>query len=366
MGAPSINIAFKEQAIAAINKGDKGIVAMILCGGTAATAVVTQIIDAADIPAGYSSTNKGYINQVLKGYQHPPKKIIAVLIEGDSDMADDLVLAEAQLENYDWDYLIMPEATSTEASALATWIKSQRDNKFKKYKAILPNTTADHEGIINLIEGYNEGSTTYTAAEACCRIAGIIAGTPWSMSCTYAPIPEATGITTSRTAAQTDTAVDAGQLCLMWDGEKVKIVRGVNSLTTTSEAKGQSYKKIKLVETMDLIRTDIRKTAEDNYVGKYNNSYDNKCLLTTAINGYFDTLVRDGILASGYCEIDVPAQRNYIKSHGGTFVLDGETINIEDATELQIKMANTGSQVFLRCTISMLDALEDINIDIYF
>ena len=149
-------------------------------------------------------------------------------------------------------------------------------------------------------------------------------------------------------------------------GEKVKIVRGVNSFVTTSESKGDSYKKIKLVEIMDLIRTDIRKTAEDNYIGKYSNSYDNKCLLTTAINGYFDTLVRDGILASGSCEIDVPAQRAYLKTRGGTFTVDGETIKVEDATELQIKMANTGSQVFLRCTISMLDALEDITISIYF
>ena len=367
MGAPNINIAFYEQAIAAVKKGDKGILAMILYGGSPETVSVTEIIDNTDIPATFSDENKAYVKDALKGYQHPPKKVIAVLIEGDEDVEDDLVLAESELENFDWDYVVCPEASSTDAEAIAMWIKSCRDNKYKKYKAVLPNTAADHEGIINVAEGYvDSDGNTIGAARAAARIAGIICGTPWTMSCTYAPIPEARGITTSRTDEQTDEAVDEGQLVLMWDGEKVKIVRGVNSLVTTSEAKGDSYKKIKLVEIMDLIRTDIRKTAEDKFIGKYSNSYDNKCLLTTAVNGYFDTLVREGILESGFCEIDVAAQRAYLKSRGNTFVVDGETIKVEDATELQIKMANTGSQVFLRCTISMLDALEDITISIYF
>ena len=35
-----------------------------------------------------------------------------------------------------------------------------------------------------------------------------------------------------------------------------------------------------------LISNDIRATARDNYLGKYSNSYDSKCLLVTAIQGY--------------------------------------------------------------------------------
>ena len=230
---------------------------------------------------------------------------------------------------------------------------------------MLPNQKADCEGIVNVTGGYTDADgNELTAEAACARIAGIICGTPMTISCTYAPLSEATTCP-AKTQEAIDEAVDAGELVLMWDGEKVKIVRGVNSFTTTTTDKGDSYKKIKLVETMDMIQHDIRKTSEDSYIGKYANSYDNKCLLTTAINGYFDSLVRDGILASGSCEIDVDAQRTYLKSKGGKFVIDGETITIEDATELQIKQANTGSQVFLKCTISMLDALEDIIIRVY-
>ncbi len=362
MGAPNITIAFYEQAIAAIQRGEKGIIAMILVDEDIASVTTYTILDSTDIPASLSAANKALISAALKGYQTAPRKIIAVVIPSAETYTDAMNI----LELLRWDYLVAPTATTdSKAADIVTWIKGQRDNNHKIFKAILANNVANHEGIINVVSGYtDEDGTARTADEATARIAGIIAGTPWTMSCTYAPIPEALGCP-SMTQEAIDTAVDAGQLVLMWDGEKVKITRGVNSLTTTGDAKGDSFKKIRLVEIMDMISNDIRVTCQDNYIGKYTNSYDNKCLLTTAINGYFDTLVREGILASGQCDIDTEAQKTWIKARGGKFIVDGEEIDVEEASELQIRMANTGSEVFLRATISMLDAIEDIKLDIY-
>lgn len=362
MGAPNITIAFYEQAIASIKRGDKGILAMILVNASTEQLTVDTILDSTDIPESYSAANIAQVKYALIGYQNTPKKIIAVAIPSAEDYDDAL----EELTNYDWDYLVAPTcSTDGKAADISTWIKAQRSNNNKIYKAVLPNQKADSEAIVNVTMGYTDAEgNELTAEAACARVAGIICGTPWSMSCTYAPLSEALGCP-AKSQEEIDTAVDAGELIFMWDGEKVKIVRGVTSFTTTSQDKGDSYKKIKLVEIMDLIQHDIRKTAEDSYIGKYNNSYNNKNLLTTAIGGYFDTLISDNILASGSCELDVDAQRTYIKAKGGKFVIDGETVSLEDATELQIKQANTGSQVFLKCTISMLDALEDISIKIY-
>jgi len=362
MGAPSINIAFYEMAIAAIQRGDKGTLAMILVDSSVEALTPYTVLDVNDIPASLSAANQGYIKAALKGYMTAPKKIFVMAVADATGYTD----AMNALELMKWDYLVAPTATTdSKAADIVTWIKAQRDNNHKIFKAVLANNVANHEGIINVISGYtDEDGTVLTAEQACARIAGIIAGTPWTMSCTYAPIPEALGCP-SMSQSALDAAVDAGQFCLMWDGEKVKIARGVNSLTTISETKGASFKKIRLVEIMDMIGQDIRVTAQDNYIGKYTNSYDNKCLLTTAINGYFDTLVADGILASGQCEIDVDAQKTWIKAKGGKFVVDGEEVNVEDASEDQIRRANTGSEVFLRATISMLDAIEDITLDIY-
>ncbi len=321
-----------------------------------------KILDATDIPETLSGPNRTQIQKALLGYQTAPKKILAAVIADAEDYADAL----AGLSADDWDYLVCPSVeTDGKEEEIVSWIKNQRDNNHKIYKAVLPEREADYEGIINVANGYTDADgNVFTPEQCCARVAGILCGTPWSISCTYAPLTDAV-MCDILEPDELDEAVDAGKLVFMWDGEKAKICRGVNSFVTAVQGKGDSFKKIKLVETMDLIQSDIRKTAQDTYIGKYANTYDNKCLLVTAVNGYFDTLVRDNILESGVCEIDVDAHRTYIKSKGGKFVVDGETVDLEDATEQQIRRANTGSEVFLRATVSMIDAIEDITLNIY-
>ena len=159
------------------------------------------------------------------------------------------------------------------------------------------------------------------------------------------------------TREEMDDAIDDGELILVHDGAKVKLGRGVNSLTTTTQEKGEAFRKIKIVETVDMIKNDIRLTAQDNYIGKYANSYDNKCLLIMAIKGYLEELERSGILERGtsVVEIDLEAQEGYLKSSGA---------DTGSMTEQEIKEANTGSRVFLRASIRILDAIEDIDLDI--
>ena len=152
-----------------------------------------------------------------------------------------------------------------------------------------------------------------------------------------------------------DAAVDAGELIVWWDGEKVKIARGVNSLTTLTHEKNSQFQKIKIVDTMDMIASDIRMTAEDSYLGKYANSYDNKCLLLSAIGNYFEQLVMDGVLESYSVEIDLDANRKYLREKG---------IDVTEMSDEDVKTANTGTNVFLRASISIWDAIEDIELPI--
>ena len=370
MNAPSVNIAFIEQAISAIRRGERGTIAMILKEDTAVSGVQT-ILDVTDIPETLSAAGKLQLRFALMGYQNAPRKVLLKVIaasEGAEETAYNAALTE--LATYKWDYLVAPTAaTDGVASTIASWIKSQRTNNKASYKAVLPNTAADDEAIINVActATYltdDNTTQTITAEGLCSRIAGIIAGTPLTMACTYAPLLEMADCQ-RMTKTELDEAVNAGKLVLMWDGEKVKVCRGVNSLVSTSTTKGDSFKKIKLVEAMDMIRDDISMTAQDSYIGKYVNNYDNKCLLISAIEGYFAALQRDGVIDSASCEIDLEAQRTYFKSQGGFFIVDGERISLEDATDDQVKRGNTGSHVFLRATVALLDAIEDIDLEIY-
>lgn len=374
MGAPSINISFIEKAITAIKRGERGVVMLLVKDTLAAPATnpVTVVLES-DIPTGLSDTTKEQIKLAMIGYVNAPKKVLVYCmgIAADAETAAAEAGYSAALEAIEtikFDYLAIPTVqTDGKGQDIATWIKSVRTNKKKKVKAVLPNVAADTEGVINYTIEKNvktesatgqDGTVTtvdinYTAEQYCSRIAGLIAGTPLTISATYAPLPELSDCTRLN---DIDTPVDDGEFILFYDGEKVKVVRAVNSFVTTIDGKGDSFKKIKIVEAMDMINDDITKTAQDSYLGKYANSYNNKCILMTAIGGYFKQLLKDGIISSYAVDIDIEAQTIYLQSKG---------IDTSEMSEDDIRVADTGSKVFLKGNVKILDAIEDIAMPIY-
>ncbi len=384
MGAPSIDISFIEKAVSAITRSERGIV-MLWVKDVLPEFVNNPIVvvTESDIPGDLSSETVEQIKLAMVGYTNAPKKVLiycmgiaedAEVEEIDAGYKTAMVVAET----IRFDYLAIPTVeTDGKGQDIATWVKSMRTNKKKKIKAILPNVAADNEGIINFTTEKSiktetrtgkDGiktviDTVYTAEQYCSRIAGLIAGTPMTIACTYAPLPELSDCTR---LTDNDTPVDRGEFILFHDGEKVKVVRGVNSFVTTVDGKGDSFKKIKIVEAMDMINDDIVKTAQDSYLGKYANTYSNKCLLLTAISSYFAQLKRDDIISSYSIRLDAEAIRIYLKKKGLQAILDnGEIKEVDDCDDEEIVTADTGASVFLTGNVKILDAIEDIKMPIY-
>lgn len=349
MAFPKVSVIFKGVASNAIKRGNRGVVALVLKD----TAVgVYHIESVSDMPEGLSKDNKKYIQDAFIGGNNAPKKVIAVVI---ASSQPDYTEAYKSLETLTFDYLAVPGITTSDVNAVSGWVKAQRDNKRRKIKAVLPNCQGNHEGIINfatndiVVEG-----TTYTASKYTARIAGILAGTPMNTSATFFVLPEVNDVP-ALSDEEKDAAIEAGKLILVNDGRKVKIARAINSLTSVTEDKPEAFKKIKLVDILDLIADDVRYTAEDSYIGKVSNSYDNTCLLIAAINGYFAELEKENLLApnQNLCEYDLDAKMAYLKSIGR---------NVEEMSEIEIKEANSGDKVFLKASVRPLDVMEDINI----
>lgn len=384
MGAPSMDIQFIERAITAVTRGKRGIVLLWVKDSLPAAAVnPATIILSSDIPSGLSDTTVEQIKLAMIGYTNAPKKVLVYgmgISEDAETVAVDAGYKKAMevSETVKFDYLAIPTVeTDGKTQEVASWVKSMRDNKRKKIKAVLPKIEADHEGIINFTTDRNVKTETvtekngtktavdivYTAEQYCARIAGLIAGTPLTFACTYAPLTELSDCTR---LTDIDTPVDNGEFIVFYDGEKVKVVRGVNSFVTTADGKGDSFKKIKIVEAMDMINDDIIKTAQDSYLGKYANSYSNKCLLISAISGYFAQLKRDGIISSYSVSLDAEAIRTYLKSKGLKATLEDGTIKeVDECSDEEIITADTGSFVFLTGNVKILDAIEDIKMPIY-
>lgn len=373
--APEINISFIERAKSAIERGSRGIVLL----GVKDTFVMPMvnpitITSTGDIPSGIEDVTKEQIKLSLIGYQTTPIKVLVYGMGVDEEGAniDEAYTAALKAwETIKFDYLAIPTvSTDGKAQEIAAWIKTMREKK-KRIKAVLPHTSADHEGIINYTIDKNvyaeditqkDGSveritTEYNCEQYCGRIAGLIAGTPLQISATYAPMSELDDCTRLE---DIDTPVSKGEFIIFYDGEKVKTVRAVNSFVTTVQGKGDSYKKIKIVDAMDLIADDIAKTAQDSYLGKFPNNYDNKCVLITAIKAYFKQLAMDEIIDTDYeVTFDIDALKAYHISRGK--YTEEQLASMDDTA---IAKLDTGSKVFLKGNVTILDAMEDIDLPI--
>lgn len=393
-GLPKVQIDFKTKSTTAIARSARGIVVMILKNEETDTMKSYKIADITDIPeTGITDKNVDLIKKCLLG---TPLRILVYTIPLDTieeaTFNQNTVLKE--ITNIKWNYICAPTATNQEQEDLASWIKTQRNNKKKTFKAVLAHQEADDKGIINFCteniqvanpnytetdseeiayvdDAYTDVSViadgqskseepefiTYTAIEYTARIAGILAGLSLDRSATYYQLTEVESV---ETYEDIDSLIDKGQLLLIDEGEGdgVKIARACNSLTTFTTDVGQDFRFIKIVECIDMITDDIRDTFKSDYVGKVINDYNHKMLFISAIMVYFSGLkgnvLDNSPTAQNTVDIDEEQQKNYA-------ILKGE--DVAEMTVQQIREYNTGTNVYLTGRITPVNAMEDLTID---
>lgn len=398
IGLPKLKIAFEAAAEETASRAKKGYVGLIVRDTEAQG--LHRLSSESMIPARLGEENKAHIRTAFtgSGRGRPSLVYLAVIppahweepgkdgIAGDGEVREMLeeVFSDAPggaenpgggdapegeadtaalegglrlLEAVSLDYLAPPpDVTEQELEVLNAWVKAQR-SAYRTVKLVRPLTGegSGDMGIIDLDEPELEvmGRPASPAA-FCARLAGVLAGIPMSMSATYAALPEVTAVT-HRTEAEQEQAIDAGRLILIHDGQKAKIARGVNSLVNIPASGRSDWRKIKIVEGMDLITYYLHTTIEDSYMGQYANTYDNKQLLVAEILEYLQYLERSGVLNPGqsFCRIDYEGQLNYLKGQG---------VDVSAMTQQQVLEYQTGSWVFLRCGGRLTDAMEDFEV----
>lgn len=351
MGLPDIVIEFTKKAVATIAVGTGGLVGIIIKDAKCNGSHVLKSVDS--IPADLTADNKAYIERAFLG---APKAVHVFVLP---EAATDYSAAYKYFANKRINYICGDPAITKElATNLSTWVKGKRKAGKIHPVAVVSDVVANDKGTVNfcLVGGdkLSVGDTQYTPAQYCSRIAGLLAGLDLNVSATYKPLDEVTSIPEVEDDV-VDEAIDAGKLVLYDSGTGVVIGRGVNSLTTVTQEDTEDLKKIKILAIQDLITTDITDTINKSYVGNYSNSYDNKCLLITAIKGYLTQLEDKGYIEKdkSVMEINVEKQRAYLESTG---------VDTTEMDDQAVKEANTGSRVFLKGSVSILDAIEDVDI----
>lgn len=352
LGLPNLSMTFAGKAVSAIERSARGIVAIVLKDDTEGgkELSVYKKVDMVDF-TNWSEKSYNYLKLVFAG---APSTVIALRV---AKKTENFLTALTKLKDLKWNYLTIPELPAVEVTTVSAWVKQYRTDKNKTFKTVLAHCKADHEGIINLTtENITTTITgeTYTAAEYCTRIAGILAGLSLARSSTSYVLED---ITSADAPEDPDERINDGELVIIFDGKKYKIGRGVNSLVSFTTEKTEDVRFIKIVEGMDLYQDDILETYEDEYVGKIINDYDGKQMFVGAINAYHKGLLGNVLDKSfdNTAAIDVEAQRIYLESKGK------DTTEMDD---LEVAKANTGTQVFISSNVKFVNAMEDLTMKV--
>ena len=102
IGLPSVIVEFKQKASTAIQRGNTGIVALVLRDTQAQG--LHNIKGSYDIPSELSEANKKYINLTLLGNVTAPSKVVAYVVGAETQLKDALDYLEA----VDFNYLVVP------------------------------------------------------------------------------------------------------------------------------------------------------------------------------------------------------------------------------------------------------------------
>ena len=348
MGLPEISIEFKTLSSTAIKRSERGIVAMILKDDTdEELRYVYTSLDKVD-DSKFNEDSKFYIEQAFK---EDLSKLIIERIADENTI--DKALQRLSTENFN--YLCFPGGENGDNLKIASFIKEQRKNN-KVFKAVLPNTQGDNEGIINYVSTCtDENGKTYPPEKFVSRIASVLASIPFSMSSTYYELKD---IVDTNIFDNPNGEIDNGKLILIKDDGVVKIGSGVNSLTTVNKDKQESFKKIRIIEILDMVKDDIYRTMKKEYIGKISNTYDNKMNCIGTINSYLKELQNQEILGDGEnrVDIDLESHKQVLRDRGYS------EDKISNMNETELRKVNTGSYFYVKGSITPIDSIEDIRI----
>lgn len=356
MGLPSINIEFYKKAVSFVARSSRGVVLLLLKDSTKTTVInaYTEIEDV--VKEDWTADNFRIIDLCFMGN---PNKVIVVRAVT-KEMGINVDECKQLIENLKFDWFAAPCLSKEEGALFASYFDSQKKKKYKKGKAVLVDQAADSPAVVNFATTnisivYKGEVITIKPEDYTARIAGLLAGVNIKESSTYKVLKEIVDIKQSKNP---DEDIEAGKLIIIFDGEKFKIARGVTSLVTVSEEAPADFKKIKIVEGSDMVRSDIKSTYEDQYVGKKNNTYDEKQIFVGAVHSYLQDIAGEVIDKDE--DIEVSLNTAWIKK----YLEKEKKKDTSEMTEIDLNKANTGSHIAIRAKFKFVDAMEDLDMGI--
>lgn len=359
LGLPNIDIEFVQKAVTAVQRSERGILAIIVKDNKEHGITKFVYRRATDVQKSDYETEANYTD-IQRAFNVAVNKVYVFRCNAETE-ANTVV---KELEKVRFNYICTNDANYQ--SGLATYAKQYNtEHPGHKIVAVVANveTKPDSKFVVN-IKGTGgtlvEGGTV-TAASYTIRVASTLANLPMNRSLTYYVFGELASWDDSyiEDGKEVDYWIDNGWLTLINDDEEVKCGRAVNSLTTFTRTDTEDMSHIIIVESMNMILEDIYTTFKDYYVGKYKNTLSNQRLFISSVNTYFRQLATSEILDPDYdnrCDVDATAQRNAWTAVGKS--------EAEDWDDNKVIHMPFRTNVFITGDCKIADCIEDLSFKI--
>lgn len=302
----------------------------------------------------YSAENKAYITKAFNDYYL--SKVMVVVAHDDTDgikvSIDTSLGFLGKVRENGW--LVCPEATEEETKQkIVDFIKTQRNEEDYPIKAVLYDCPADMESIVNFTgKDFDNGLTSEQfCVDVACELCGLEANEGITNK-------NAKNVKTCDIKDDYNAHVQAGELFLYNDGKHIKYSTGVNSLQSIGTEQSEFLCKIRVLEVIDMVKSDLYELMDETIISKYGNSYANRRVVVASVNSYLKTITNEGYLSNdiaSYAELDVEGTREYLNS------LNIDTSDMDDKDILAYKI---DSHVFIKIYLYVMDVIEQVQIAI--
>ncbi|WP_156299009.1 phage tail sheath C-terminal domain-containing protein [Streptobacillus canis] len=349
MGAPIVNIKFRENVANAVKISPKGHVTLIIKDNTLNENI--KVFKKLTDVNGLATENAEYVKDVFVGGAAK----VTILNVRDSYTIDKAI---KDLENIKANYVGVLSGDAQDHTKLAKYIKTA-DKALKTIKGVVYNlTNQDCMHLINLVNTkvtFNDSRGEVDGWKVVPYLLGVLAGMPYSRGATNYNL---SGLLKTSNVEDIDAEINKGNLVLNYDGEKTKIVAGVNTLTTVDKDHSEAMKSIVVVEAMDLMRDDIDANFRL-YIGGYKNTYSMQMMIITSIKAYFKELTRLEVLDPEFdntIDQDIEAMRIY---------WEGKGQDTSSLSESDIRHKTCGKNVYFVSSVKILEVIENFDLRVF-
>lgn len=242
------------------------------------------------------------------------------------------------LESYAFNVLIYDGADRTVQTAYVAFVMRMRDNLGKKCQAVMAGIESNSEAVICVKNGVilSDG-TILTPHQTSWWVGGAEAGANYNESLVYGQYPDAVNVSPRLTSSEIDDALENGQIVFFEEFGTVKIMSDINTLTTYTIDRGESFSLNQVIRIVDTVANDIYKNFSKNFIGKTQNNATGRDLLKAWIVGYLNEIQANGGI------------QNFVVDD--VVVGEGEAIN-SVAITLAIQPAAAVEKIYITATLT--------------